>query len=233
VVVKNLGPNTAHNLTVNCYLNPSNFKYISDNRNGYYNPVTGVWTISSMKPGTQATLRILTRVLFFNTMAVNSVNTKSDTYDYNGSNNHAKMGIHVPSINVRSLAADLAIGTKTKYEQAVNIFNWVRDHIAYSFYYNTKYGASGTLKYLKGNCADTAHLVVALARASGLSARYKHGKCYFIVSQHWYGHVWANIYVNGKWYAADATSSRNTFGVIRNWNTSNFTLKGTYNTLPF
>ena len=233
VVVKNLGPNPAHNVTVNCYLNPSNFKYISDNRNGYYNPVTGVWTISSMKPGSQATLRIIARVLFFNSIAANSVSTQSDTYDYNRSNNRAKMGIHVPSINVQSLAADLAIGTKTKYARAVNIFNWVRDHISYSFYYNTKYGASGTLKNLKGNCADTAHLVVALARASGLPARYKHGTCYFIVSQHWYGHVWANIYVNGKWYAADATSSRNTFGVIRNWDTSNFTLHGTYNTLPF
>lgn len=231
--VINKGPNSASNVTAYCGLNPKQFGYISDTRNGLYNPDTGIWTIGYMKSGSKIVMNVVTKMLVYNTMVVNTARTWSSTYDYNQSNNRVKIAVHVPSITINSLAADLAIGTKSKYEQAVNLFNWVRDHISYEFYYNTKYGAAGTLEHLQGNCVDTARLVVALARASGLSARYKHGTCYFIISQHWYGHVWANIYVHGRWYSADATSSRNTFGVIRNWDTSNFTLHGTYSTLPF
>ena len=38
---------------------------------------------------------------------------------------------------------------------------------------------------------------------------------------------------NGKWYYADGTSSKNTFGVINNWNTATATVKGIYASLPF
>ena len=113
----------------------------------------------------------------------------------------------------------------------MNLFNWVRDNIGYSFYYNTKYGAAGTLTHMTGNCCDTANLLVALARADGITARYVHGYCDF--SSGWYGHVWAQLYVNGKWYTADATSYSNSLGVIKNWNTATYTLYGVYNTLPF
>ena len=119
----------------------------------------------------------------------------------------------------------------TAYDTAVNLFNWVRDNIGYSFYYNTKYGAAGTLTHMTGNCCDTANLLVALARADGITSRYVHGYCNF--SSGWYGHVWAQLYVNGKWYTADATSYSNSLGVIKNWNTATYTLYGTYTTLPF
>ena len=119
----------------------------------------------------------------------------------------------------------------TAYNTAVNLFNWVRDKIGYSFYYNTKYGAAGTLANMTGNCCDTANLLIALARDDGITARYVHGYCDF--SSGWYGHVWAQLYVNGKWYTADAISYSNSLGVIKNWNTTTYTLYGTYNTLPF
>jgi len=134
--------------------------------------------------------------------------------------------------SISALAKSLVVGSPSTYESAVRLFNWVRDNITYSFYYNTKYGAAGTLESRTGNCCDTSNLLVAMARAVGIPARYKSGYCQF-TSGKWYGHVWANLYVNGKWYPADAISYRNTFGVINNWNTSNFILKGVYNTLPF
>ena len=120
----------------------------------------------------------------------------------------------------------------TAYATAVNLFNWVRDNIGYSFYYNTKYGAAGTLTHMTGNCCDTANLLVALARADGITSRYVHGYCKFS-SGTWYGHVWAQLYVNGKWYTADATSYSNSLGVVKNWNTTTATIYGVYNTLPF
>ena len=119
----------------------------------------------------------------------------------------------------------------TAYDTAVNLFNWVRDNIGYSFYYNTKYGAAGTLTHMTGNCCDTANLLIALARDDGITSRYVHGYCDF--SSGWYGHVWAQLYVNGKWYTADAISYANSLGVVKNWNTTTATIYGTYNTLPF
>ncbi|MEL7671390.1 transglutaminase family protein [Methanobacterium sp.] len=119
----------------------------------------------------------------------------------------------------------------TTLEKATNIFNWVRDYVNYSFYYNTRRGAVGTLRDRKGNCVDLSHLIVALSRAAGIPARYVHANCKF--SSGWCGHVWAQLFVNGKWICADASNNINDFGVIRNWNTKNDILKGIYSSLPF
>jgi hypothetical protein len=237
IVVRNYGPNTAQNVTVNTYLDPNVIRYIRDDGRGLYNRITGDWIIGTLRSGSQVTLNIDTKVMVFGTSFINLATYKPITADQSQKNNKAGIVLRVPGLTISTLASSLIMCKKTRYSKAVSIYNWVRDHIEYEFYYNTRYGASGTLRGLKGNCVDTAHLLVALARSAGLSARYKLGNCYFIVSQHWYGHVWANIYANGpnglKWYAADATSSRNDFGVIRNWDTSNYKLRGVYNSLNF
>ena len=136
------------------------------------------------------------------------------------------------SPTIKVLAASITSGTSSTYQKGVDLFNWVRNNIGYSFYYNTKYGALGTLSAKTGNCVDTTHLLIALSRAAGIPARYVSGVCQFN-SGTWYGHVWAQIYVNGKWYNADAISLNNQFGVINNWNTKSWTLKGIYSELPF
>ncbi|HOK72623.1 MAG TPA: pseudomurein-binding repeat-containing protein [Methanothermobacter sp.] len=133
--------------------------------------------------------------------------------------------------NIKALAAQLTAGLTSEWDKAKAVFNWVRDNIDYNFYYNTRYGATGTLQYRSANCCDHAHLVVALARAAGLPARYMHGICTF--SSGTYGHVWAQIYIGGAWYDADATSIRNSLGTINNWNTATGTILGTYASLPF
>ena len=140
--------------------------------------------------------------------------------------------VPINTSSVSALAKSLSTGCTTDLQKATKIYNWVRDNINYAFYYNTKYGASGTLKNRLGNCCDTANLLVALARDAGIQARYVHGSCKFS-SGNWYGHVWAQVYINGKWVNADATSSRNSLGVIKNWNTATYKLEGVYNTLPF
>ena len=133
---------------------------------------------------------------------------------------------------IKALASSITQGTSSTYQKATNLFNWVRDNVGYSFYYNTKSGALGTLQAKTANCCDTTHLFVALSKAAGIPARYVSGVCKFN-SGTVYGHVWAQLYVNGNWYTADAISSRNTFGVINNWDTTSWTLKGIYSELPF
>ncbi|PKL67032.1 MAG: pseudomurein-binding protein, partial [Methanobacteriales archaeon HGW-Methanobacteriales-1] len=97
-------------------------------------------------------------------------------------------------------------------------------------YYNTKYGAVKTLSYRKGNCVDHAHLMNALMRAVGIQSRYVHVSGKF-TSGSTYGHVYSEVYVNGKWVKADASSSKNSLGVINSWTLVKY--KGTYASLPF
>ncbi|MGL6298634.1 MAG: transglutaminase-like domain-containing protein, partial [Methanobacteriaceae archaeon] len=62
---------------------------------------------------------------------------------------------------IKSTAESLIKGLNTDAEKAVAIFNYVRDKVIYSFYYDTKKGAAGTLSAKSGNCVDQAHLLIA------------------------------------------------------------------------
>ena len=134
---------------------------------------------------------------------------------------------------IQTLANQLTSGKSTVWAKAEAIFNWVRDNVDYEYYANTKYKATGTLSKKRGNCCDHANLIVALCRAADIPARFSQGKnCKFSSGLNT-GHVWAQIYVDGVWYSADATSSRNKLGNIQNWNTNSFTLHGQYVHLSF
>ena len=233
IIVKNNGPNNVQNLTINTGLNPTLLKFLSRYGNGYFNYKTGIWTISSLRSGCTNILHIKLKVMAFNINIKNIVSYQPNIYDSNQKNNKAGISLTVPKLTISSLAYSLAIDTTTRYARALNIFNWVRDYVDYSFYYGTRYGASGTLNLLKGNCVDLSRLIVALSRAIGIPVRYRYGTCYFYKSHHWISHVWTNIYVNHKWYSADASNNINQFGVIKSWNTSNYISNGIYKTLPF
>ena len=136
----------------------------------------------------------------------------------------------VNSTAIKNALSKAIAGVTGTYNQAVAIFNYVNKHTSYSGYYNTRYGASGTLNRGYGNCVDTAHLVIAMMRTANIPARYCHATCYFrsgLVT----GHVWAEVYVNGKWYKCDGTSNSNTFGNIVNWNSCGSITR--YISLPF
>jgi transglutaminase-like putative cysteine protease len=138
----------------------------------------------------------------------------------------------VNDYRIKALASSLTNGVSSTYDKGVRIFNWVRDNLSYSFYYNTRYGAVDTYLNREGNCVDHSHLLIAMARSAGIPARYMHGTCTF-TSGNVYGHVWAQFYVNGRWYEADAISSRNSLGTINNWNTNTAIMNGNYAELPF
>jgi hypothetical protein len=103
----------------------------------------------------------------------------------------------------------------------------VRKNIDYESYSNTKYGAVKTLEYRKGNCVDQGHLTIALCRASGLPARYGHGECTFTTSGNRYGHVWVQelIQKDSIYAVSDTTSSKNSLGIIKSWNTETYKQK--------
>jgi len=136
----------------------------------------------------------------------------------------ASTNCQVNSAKIKELVAKLTKGLTSETAKAKAIFNYVRDTVSYSFYYNTKYGALGTLNSKTGNCVDHAHLLVAMYRTADLPARYAHGTCTFS-SGSTYGHVWAQVLIGDTWTVSDATSSRNSLGSVANWNTNSYKLQ--------
>ncbi|WP_407423282.1 transglutaminase domain-containing protein, partial [Methanobrevibacter sp.] len=161
--------------------------------------------------------------------AVNTRNTISDLSAYL----RASKNCQVDNAQIKALAAKLTSGLSTPVEKATAIYNYVRDEISYSFYYDTRHGAVGTLNAKSGNCVDQAHLLNALYRASGLASRYVHGTCYFTLSGNTYGHVWTQVLIGDVWVVGDPTSNRNSFGKVVNWNTNSYSLKGYYSAISF
>jgi hypothetical protein len=98
--------------------------------------------------------------------------------------------------------------------RAHKIWNWISGqgnygtthHIRYhnkkDFHYNTIHTMDRTLDWDgwyqgRGNCVEQARIIVLIARAAGFTARYVHP----------YGHVWAQVKVNGNWINMDNTKS--------------------------
>nr|WP_295000535.1 Ig-like domain repeat protein [uncultured Methanobrevibacter sp.] len=162
------------------------------------------------------------------TGVLNFKNTISNLAAYLAASNNCE----VNNAKIKKLVLKLTKDCKSEKEKAAKIFNYVRDTISYSFYYNTRHGAVGTLNAGSGNCVDHAHLLVAMYRSAGLAARYVHGTCHFS-SGNTYGHVWAQVLVGNTWTVADATSSRNSLGSVANWNTHSYRLQAYYSSLPF
>jgi hypothetical protein len=165
------------------------------------------------------------------------VDSFSRILQYYGDNGALPSSVHIvyssgSSKSISELSKSLIKGLTSDRDKAVALYNYVRDYISYSFYYNTQKGAEGTLTSGSGNCCDQAQLLVAMARSVGLTARFATGYCTFS-SGTTYGHVWAQFNIDGSWINADPTSTRNSFGVINNWNTASYTNRGTFDVLPY
>ncbi|WP_458453077.1 transglutaminase domain-containing protein [Methanobrevibacter sp.] len=159
---------------------------------------------------------------------INEANTISDLSAYLKASKNCQVG----NSKIKKLVDSLTKGLTSAKQKANAIFEYVRDSISYSFYYDTKYGAVGTLDAKRGNCVDHSHLLVAMFRTAGLAARYVHGDCRFS-SGSTYGHVWVQVLIDDTWTIADATSSRNSLGKVANWNTKTYSYNGMYKSLSF
>lgn len=130
-----------------------------------------------------------------------------------------------------SLAKQIVGNETSMYNKAYKIFNNLLSMTSYEepMYYNTRHGASGTRKILKGNCVDLAHLLVACWRAVGIPAAYKHVLAQF--SNFTTGHVIASAYVDGKWIDGDLSNNINKFGNTKSWKL--IKRYAVYRSLPF
>ena len=148
---------------------------------------------------------------------------------YLKSSSYCKVG----SPAIKSLVKSLTKGLTNKIDKAKALFNYVRDTLEYSYYYNSKYGAAKTLKLKRGNCVDHSHLLIAMYRTAGFQARYVHGVCHFIKSGDTTGHVWTQVKIGKTWVCGDPISYSNSLGKIKNWNTKSYHIHAKYASLPF
>jgi len=77
------------------------------------------------------------------------------------------------------------------HHNPVEIYNWVRNTVAFLPTYGSIQGADLTLQNQRGNAFDTASLLIALLRASGIPARYVYGTIQLPADQvmNWVGGV--------------------------------------------
>ena len=154
--------------------------------------------------------------------------TRLSAYRYLSGGGYAKV-----TKSIKKKSRKITRKYSTKLEKATAIFNYVRDTLGYSYYANSRKGASKTLKTKFGNCCDHTNLIVALCRASKIPARYAHAQGCRFSDGSVEGHVWAQIYVGGRWYSADGTSYRNSLGHVSNWNTKSYNRLHIYRNIPF
>ena len=166
--------------------------------------------------------------IFASEKILNSKNTVSDLTQYLSDSQNCQ----VSDPEIVALAKQLTGKYTNPLDKAKAIFNYVRDTIRYGYYYDTHYGAVGTLHSKTGNCVDQSHLSIALYRACGLPARYVHGTCVFN-SGNSYGHVWTQVLIGDTWIASDTINAGNSLGSVLNWNNYNYKLHGYFPYIVF
>ena len=97
VRMDNNGPSTAKNITISYLLNNNYLKWISDDGQGSYNHITGVWSVQSLENGTYITLHVVAQIIGSNIMFNNSaIYLTGSTIDPNPLNNIALTTLNVP-----------------------------------------------------------------------------------------------------------------------------------------
>ena len=193
--------------------------------NGWYTSSSFKTKVTRIKKGTTGNKTFYAKW----TIAGEPTTTVSDLSAYLKSTKNCQVG----NAAIKSITNSLTAGLTTDVQKAKAIFNYVRDKIAYEEYKDTKYGAVETLNRKRGNCADQAHLLIAMLRTARIPARYCCGYCFFTDGRYT-DHVWAECTFDGiTWYVLDPTSLQNGFDSIKNWNTDSYVKTGVYNALSF
>ena len=119
IIVKNNGADTAVNAVVTDKL-PSGVVYDSDDSNGAYDSITGIWNVGDLASGESASLRIYTKVVVTNKVIVNLASVTSDTYDPNEENNYCNDSTTVPPVSDLEVTAvpdvtSVTVGDEVEY----------------------------------------------------------------------------------------------------------------------
>lgn len=105
---------------------------------------------------------------------------------------------------IRAAAKQAAGGATLVPEVVARLTTWVYDHIK-DEYVPAYSNALEALESKRGDCTEHSVLFVGLARALGLPARVAVGIAYWPPGDGFGWHAWAEVWVQGRWYAVDPT----------------------------
>jgi transglutaminase-like putative cysteine protease len=120
---------------------------------------------------------------------------------------------HIESNNpqILALSEDLSRGTKTACDRARAFYDYVGDHLVYT-YNGRNWGAQAALGEMGADCSEYTSLMIALNRAAGIPARYLEGVLYLdepINEMAKTEHAWLEVYLPGVgWTPVDPTLGR-------------------------
>lgn len=106
---------------------------------------------------------------------------------------------------IKKAAQETVAGARTPFEKIARLAMFVNEQMVYDAgLVGQKKDARWVLENRRGVCVEYATLFIALARASGIPARYVNGYSYSDRFTSWMGHAWAEAYI-GEWVPVDPT----------------------------
>ena len=113
---------------------------------------------------------------------------------------------YAPADRLIDKAVEVAGDATPGYDQVEAVRSWIRENIEYR--YGTSDASSDaltTLERKQGVCRDYVHLGLSLCRALTIPARMVVGYLYELDPMD--QHAWFEAFVDGRWYAFDATQA--------------------------
>ena len=104
---------------------------------------------------------------------------------------------------ILAIAKKAVGGEKDAWRAAQTLEKWVSMNLTNKGYGVGFASALEVCRDRAGDCSEHAVLLAALCRASGIPARVSMGVVY--VGGIWAGHAWNEVWIEGEWYALDAT----------------------------
>ncbi len=96
------------------------------------------------------------------------------------------------------------VGDETSaWRAAQKLESWVDEHISQKSMDTAFATALEVCRNKKGDCSEHSVLLWALCRAAGIPSRSAMGLEY--IAGIWGGHAWTEVWIDGDWYALDAT----------------------------
>jgi hypothetical protein len=102
------------------------------------------------------------------------------------------------SAEMTALAKQIVGDEKDARRAAEKLDRWVHENISYDWDYSGWRSAAQTLKDRRGVCQNYTTLLVTLARAAGIPAKYCAGPAY--IDGKYFAHAWVELWV-GRWVA--------------------------------
>jgi hypothetical protein len=128
--------------------------------------------------------------------------------EFLGSNNY----LQLENEKIKKFAADAVGKELDPWTKALLIEKWVSKNLTQKNYAVPLATAAEVAENLAGDCTEHAVLLAALARVAGVPSRVAVGLVYAESLGAFGGHMWTEVYVNGKWIPLDGTLGRGFVG---------------------